>query len=282
VALSLVLLAPMGASAQGNPDPLSFKFNSGQSVQPYFEGWSKDTDGSFLLWFGYMNRNYVQVPVVAVGEGNKFEPAPADRGQPTVFAPRTNRMLFNVKVPADFGKKELTWSITANGKTEKAVGWLEPEWEIDPIYAGKFQTEAMKKNKAPEFTITAANTVKLPATLTLSADVKDDGLPVIKPPTQAVGQETPPTLKPAPDQAEIPVNVPSVAGGGGRGGRGLALQWVLWRGPAPVKFDAARATVKEGKAQSVATFSAPGTYLFHVIANDGELKTQKEFTVTVN
>ena len=265
LALGLVLAAPMGASAQGNPDPFSFKFNSGQSVQPYFEGWSKSPDGSFLMWFGYMNRNYVETPITNVGADNKFDPLPVDRGQPSYFAPRTQRMMFSVSVPKDWGKKELTWSITTHGVTEKAVAWLQPEWEIDPVYAGKFVTTEMKKNKAPVITMTAPTTATMP-TVTLTATVQDDGLPVVKttPPTQAVGQETPPTLKPAADQAEIPVNVPTV-GGGGRGGaqlKGLIASWSLWRGPAPVKFDVARAVGKDGKAQAFVTFTTPGTYGF--------------------
>ena len=35
----------------------NFRFNSGQSVQPIFEGWSRLPDGSFNLHFGYLNRN---------------------------------------------------------------------------------------------------------------------------------------------------------------------------------------------------------------------------------
>ena len=51
--------------------------------------------------------------------------------------------------------------------------------------------------------------------ITLTAEVSDDGLPVPKPRRPpAVGQETPPTLKPDPNQPEILFNVPQVAGRG--------------------------------------------------------------------
>ena len=67
------------------------------------------------------------------GPSNSIEPGGPDRGQPTFFYTRTNRNLFTVNVPKDFGQKEeMVWTVIANGKTQKAIGWLQPEWEIDP------------------------------------------------------------------------------------------------------------------------------------------------------
>src|SRR5262245_1784098 len=98
----------------------NFKFNSGQDVQPVFEGWSKNPDGSFKMHFGYLNRNYAQELVVPIGPANDVEPGGPDRGQPTFFSNRTNRNMFTVPVPKDWGKKEVIWTVTANGKTQKA------------------------------------------------------------------------------------------------------------------------------------------------------------------
>ena len=84
----------------------NIKYNSGQTVQPIFEGWTKNADGSFNLFFGYLNRNHVQELSVPVGPENQVEPAGPDRGQPTYFYPRFNRQLFSVTVPANFGQKE--------------------------------------------------------------------------------------------------------------------------------------------------------------------------------
>ena len=39
--------------------------------------------------------------------------------------------MFKVKVPKDWGKKDLVWTLTSHGKTEKAYGILWPVWEID-------------------------------------------------------------------------------------------------------------------------------------------------------
>src|SRR5215467_8311952 len=222
--LLITLAATDRVLAQGNPEPAGFKFSSGQSIQPIFEGWAQNPDGTFSMYFGYLNRNYAETPVVPVGPDNKFEPGGPDRGQPTFFDTRIHRKEFSVRVPGDWGKKELVWSVTVAGVTEKAVAWLQPEWEIDPIYAGKTRNAESLKNKAPSMTLDVPSAVTLPNTLTATATVQDDGLPTPRkgPPTRAIGQETPPTLKPRPDQPEVPVNVPAV--GRGRGDAGQSGQ----------------------------------------------------------
>jgi hypothetical protein len=284
-ALGLTLAIASVASAQGNPDPFSFKFNAGQSVQPIYEGWSKNPDGSFLMHFGYLNRNYVEAMEVPVGADNKIEPGTADRNQPTFFNPRIHRMAFSVQVPKDWGKKELVWTLTVHGKTERAVAWIQPEWEIDPIYFGKARSEESLKNKAPKMTLDVPSTATQSTAVKLAATVEDDGLltPRKGPRKAAVGQETPPTLKPLPDQPEVPVNVPSTGGRGRgpQGPQGLMVNWVVWRGPAAVEFDPVTIPVKDGKAVTTAKFTAPGTYLLRAIANDGELNDQKDVTITI-
>ena len=35
----------------------NIKYNSGQTVQPIFEGWTKNADGSFNLFFGFHVRS---------------------------------------------------------------------------------------------------------------------------------------------------------------------------------------------------------------------------------
>ena len=287
--LFLAVAAPHRVAAQGNPDPFGFKFSAGQTIQPIFEGWQQNADGTFSMYFGYLNRNYVETPVVPVGPDNKFEPGDADRGQPTFFDTRVHRKEFSVRVPADFGKKELVWSLTVQGVTEKAVAWLQPEWEIDPVYAGKMRNAESLKNRPPSMTLDVPTTVTLPNTLTLTATVEDDGLPTPRkgPPTRAIGQETPPTLKPLPDQPDMPVNVPAVVRGRGDAAQGpqalqgLRVNWLLWRGPGAVTFDSATVPVKDGRAIATARFAKPGTYIMRARANDGELTDQKEFTVTV-
>jgi hypothetical protein len=283
--LMIAVAIPHRVSTQGNPDPVAFKFNSGQGVQPIFEGWAYNPDGSRSMYFGYINRNYVETPAIPVGPENKVEPGAPDQGQPTVFGTRIHRQVFSVTVPKDWGKKELVWSVTVRGETERAVAWLQPEWEIDPIYGGKERSPESLKNKPPTLAVDVPSTVTLPNTLALTATVTDDGLPVPRktPRRAAVGQETPPALKPDPDQPEILLNVPQVARGRGRGGvQGLVVTWTVWRGPANVTFDPATAEVKGGKAVVAATFTKPGTYVLRGSANDGELHVEKDVIVTVN
>jgi len=285
-ALLFVLAMPGVVDAQGNPEPLAFKFDRGQAVQPIFAGWARKPDGGYSFYFGYINRNYVETPVVPIGADNKFEPGAADRGQPTVLNTRIHTGAFHVDVPEEWGKKELIWTVTVNGKTERAVGWLQPEWEIDPIYQGKSRDEESLKNKPPVLTVAGEAAASVAVPLELTATVIDDGLPVPKkgPRKVAVGQETPPTLKPDPDQPEIVLSVPEVSrrrGAPGAGPQGLQLSWIVWRGPDNAEFDKESIPVEDQKATVKVTFAVPGTYILRVTANDGELKVQKDVTVSV-
>src|SRR5215471_14752700 len=129
VALTLCVSEPIAQEYINN-----FKYNSGQDVQPIFEGWSWAPDGSVNMHFGYLNRNYVEEPSIPVGASNNVQPGGPDRGQPTYFYARTQRNLFTVNVPKDWDRKrELIWTVTHNGKSDRAVGWMQPEWEIDPV-----------------------------------------------------------------------------------------------------------------------------------------------------
>lgn len=255
----------------------NFKYNRGQSIQPIFEGWSWAPDKSINMHFGYLNRNYAEQPQIPVGPSNRLEPGGPDRGQPTFFYARTNRNLFTVNVPATWGKAdELVWTVTFNGQTQRAVGWLQPEWEIDPAggasLGGNTSPERLA-NKAPSITVAPAATVALPAPLTLVSTIVDDGLPEAKPrPKPAVGQETPPTLQ---GGSTAPVNVPSVAareapaaGPGATRPLGLVVTWAVWRGPADVQFEPRYTVPKGGRAETVARFAAPGDYVLRATADD--------------
>ena len=76
-------------------------YTHGRHVEPAFEGWRPNPDGTFNMMFGYMNENWEEAPDEPVGENNYFEPGDADRGQPTHFLPRRNRFTFEVTVPSD-------------------------------------------------------------------------------------------------------------------------------------------------------------------------------------
>ena len=96
------------------------RYATGQNVVPVFEGWERNADGSFNMVFGYMNRNYEEAVDVPVGPDNALEPGGVDQGQPAHFYPRRQQYVFYVRVPKDWGKKDLVWTLTSHGKTEKA------------------------------------------------------------------------------------------------------------------------------------------------------------------
>jgi hypothetical protein len=284
-----ILVATTGPGAQQAVVEFTnnFKYNVGQSVQPVFEGWSRVPDGTFNMHFGYLNRNWVEKPHIPVGPDNQIEPGGPDRGQPTFFYTRTNRNLFTVNVPRDWGRsRELVWTVTANGKTEKAVGWLQTEWEIDPVGGasqGGNTDEEYVKNQPPTLSILPIAPVRLPATATLAVSVQDDGMP--KPRGRrkpAVGQETPPTLQGGTD---APVNVPEVnprpATPPGAGPQGLGVAWIVWRGPAQATFEPAFAPAKDGRTETKATFTKPGEYVLRATANDGGKVTHGTVAVSV-
>jgi hypothetical protein len=282
--MAVLLVAAVDSRASGQIDPFYLKYNSGQAVQPIFEGWARNPDGSFAMHFGYMNRNYVQDLAVPVGPDNSIEPAGPDHGQPTFFYTRIHRSLFSVQVAKDWGKKELVWSVTVNGKTEKAIGWLQPEWEINPNLAAGATADAGDVNKPPAVAVTGPEpiVVNRPGTLRLTTTVSDDGLP--KPGRArgkpAVGQETPPILK---GPTDAPVNVPQLArGGGGVRPEGLSVSWTVWRGPAAVIFEPAFAPATDGTAAVTAAFAKSGEYVLQVRATDGQLSTMRQAKVIVN
>ena len=87
-----------------------------------------------------MNSNWEEEFDVDVGQRNYFsvvEPgqldditvdgydfSQADRGQPTHFYPRRNPFLFTIDVPADFGEKELVWTLQEDQVIQ--AGLMEP------------------------------------------------------------------------------------------------------------------------------------------------------------
>ena len=107
--VAFLLFQVVGAQAR-------FTYSSSQSVSPAYEGWWPNEDGSFTMFFGYMNSNWLQEFDIPIGPDNGIEPGGPDQGQPTHFYPRRNPFLFTIRVPNDFGSKELIWTVTANGK----------------------------------------------------------------------------------------------------------------------------------------------------------------------
>ena len=216
----------------------------GQSVSASFEGWYPNPGGTHSLVFGYFNRNYEEHLDIPIGPSNRFEPGPADRGQPTHFLPRRQTGVFAVVVPADFGDQRLTWSVTAHGETIAIPGHLRPGWEITALEE-----------------VTSGNT---PPVLRFGGPDADPGqgpLGVRSELTAAVSAPTPVTVWATDD--------------GVRKARASArpapfgVVWSKYRGAGTVTFGDTAPTIDEsGRAATTVTFGEPGEYVLRVLAWD--------------
>lgn len=277
-----------------------YKYDSGQTIQPIYQGWMANEDGTFNLHFGYLNRNYIEELNIPIGPDNQFDMGGLDiiQNQPTYFYSRVNRDIFTVTVPADFGDREIVWRLTTQGKTLEAIGWLQPEWEWEAVAltrpdASEMTLDLVKPpNDAPTLSVVGAASVTLPAKLTLTASAIDDGMPEAPPPrTQAttVNEWDRTPLLTRPDGAvPIPTNVPRL----NTNVRGtqltplppqykLTISYIVWRGPADISSEPMFSEVVNGEATTEITFAEPGEYQLRAQASDGAKVTDAFVTVNV-
>ena len=286
LAAAVMMTAPTASTAQVGQQLGQIRHNSGQNVVPVFEGWEKNPDGTFNLVFGYMNRNYAEEPEIPVGPDNNFSPGPADQGQATHFYPRRQQFMFKVRVPADFGKNELVWTLTRDGKTEKAYGTLMMEEQLTDVVVSENRgglgndSVTAKPNQPPTISIDelTARTFAVGEAVTLTATASDDGVPA-PPPPRARGNSNVAVVDGVRLQTtrERPITQAIVK----PSRQGLAVTWTQWRGPGKVTFDPMTMVVKDGKATTQAAFSEPGTYVIRAYADDGILATPADVTVVV-
>ena len=262
-------------------------FTHGQNIAPVFEGWEENADGSFNMVFGTFNRNWEERVHVPVGPDNHVEPGGPDQGQPAYFYPRRNRYVFRVRVPEDFGTKEVVWTLTVHGKTERAYATLHPDYILDSDmvqrnYVGTTPAQ-MSLNQPPVVSVEGATTrtVSVGEPLALSASVTDDGL---------LKARAAPKVEPGREPGYIPA-------------LGLRVAWFVFRGQgAEVAFDPEQIRLypdytgnspfapgwlppplpADGKFPVSVTFGAPGTYVLKVMAHDGGFGVAQDVTVTVS
>ena len=242
--LAVLIGTPLFAGAQSRDTPIPH--DVGRSASPSFEGWYPNEDGTFSLSFGYFNRNYEQALDVPIGPDNHFTPGPEDRGQPTHLLPRRQTGMFTVVVPADFGDRTLTWSLTAGGETFAVPGHLRPEWQIDAL------EEVTSGNRPPELSfdteggeprsgqgpggVRRSLTATAGVPMTLAIRVRDDR-----------------------------VQKQSLRGRPTR----LGLAWSKYRGPGAVAIaDPTPAIPDDGRPATTVTFGAPGDYVLRALAWD--------------
>jgi hypothetical protein len=232
----LAVVATLPVFAQSSPPQLvTVRHASGQSVAPVYEGFDVNPDGSYNMWFGYMNRNYEEEVDLPVGPNNGIEPG-TDRGQPTHFMPRRHKDVFSVIVPKDFGDQTLVWTLTVRGQTQKVVGTLKPVWQIDRRRTTRGgNSERISSNLPPVVEVrSSGQTLAAPGSLTLTVSATDDGLP---------------------KRRGEPV--------------GMTVMWAKYRGPGAVTFTTPQSRLAEGRSSTIASFSEPGEYLLQAVVDDG-------------
>jgi hypothetical protein len=248
VASVAIVLSVGAANAQTR-----FAYSAGQPLEPAYEGWMQNADGSYTLYFGYMNTNWKQEFDIPVGPDNHFEPGTPDQGQPTHFYPRRNPFLFTFQVPKDFGKQELIWTITANGVTRKAYASLKSDYEIDRQVISTevggdngSLADALRDNIPPELKVEGAKTrtVKVGQPLSLAVIAGDpDNLPARRDGKPAPGFTKSEGTMPPPVAAARPAAAPAAPNSAAvvyrppvavvaSSGPGLRFSWTVYRGKA--------------------------------------------------
>ena len=296
-------------------------YSKGRHIEPAFEGWRPNDDGSFNMMFGYMNENWEETPDMPVGENNNFSPGDMDRGQPTHFLPRRNRFTFEVAVPSDWGERELVWTLNVNGVERKAYATLKPDYLVDNMIiasetgslgAGTSSPES-RANVPPVVTV-QGDSIRAAAVgeaLNLRTQIADDGLPkptdLVEEARRFVELTEGGSLAAAFITAEAiqkrrlmspPINVTV------NKVNGLFYSWNKWRGPGDVTFDPPQVKVWEDTRTSAnspwgalwlappipedrlyevnAMFSEPGEYILWGRADDGGLYHDAWVTVNVS
>jgi hypothetical protein len=279
--LTLVLLLctfmPRPAVAQESSisERMGVRHLSGQGVSPVYEGFDVNPDGTYNLWFGYMNRNYEEELDIAPGPDNVFEPG-GDRGQPTHFASRRHKDVFKVVVPKDFGEQKLVWKLTAHGRTESIAATLNRVWQIDRRKTTRGgNDDAVDSNTPPTVTVEpSTQVVRTGDRATVTVTAVDDGLPKRRRPLiQVMSVPGIPVLPPPPGQRAGGPGGP----GAGQQGPGLSFEWFKYRGPGKVVFDPPLGMFVAGKVSATATFSEPGAYVLQVVVDDGSGESAGNF-----
>ena len=293
--LSVLFIAiPIAANGQS--------YQAGQHIEPAFEGWRPNPDGTFNFMFGYMNENWQEQPYVPIGENNNFSPGEADRGQPTYFQPRRNRFTFEVTVPEDWGDRELVWTLNINGIERKAYATLRQDYLVDNMViasetgslgAGTSSPES-RSNLPPVITLLgdSVRVTQVGNPIELKANIWDDGLPNRRRETTNTSDELQRRMLRPPFRVTVgKVN-------------GLFLSWNLYRGdanvvidpPLPKSWEDTRTSAnspwgplwlppevpEDGNYNVTVTFDKPGSYVLWGRADDGGLYHDTYVTVHVS
>lgn len=280
----------------------------GEHIEPAYEGWWENEDGTFTLVFGYMNENWEEEIDVPIGDENYFSPGALDRGQPTHFLPRRNRFTFEVVVPADWKDREIVWTLTSNGKTRKAYAQILTDYVLDDVtiasetgaLGGGTSSPESRLNTAPVSELLGdtvegnhIRNVRVGEKLLLAAKVVDDGLPKPRATSEFI-KRVPLALRLLSPPGRITVSRFN----------GLFHSWSMYRGAGEVSFDPPQVKIwedtrpsanspwgaywnpppvpEDGIYETEVIFHEPGTYVLWGRADDGALYDDQYVTVQVS
>ncbi|MBL4821120.1 MAG: hypothetical protein JKY98_09065 [Gammaproteobacteria bacterium] len=284
-------------------------YSKGEHIEAGYEGWRENSDGTTTFFFGYMNENWDEELDVPIGENNFFSPGEFDRGQPTHFLPRRNRFTFEVVVPADWGDRELVWTITSNGKTRKAYATKLADYVVDNnIIAsetgstgGGRTTPETRANVGPVSVLQGdtvdgkhVRNVRVGEKLTLVTKITDDGIP--KPRRRTTAGKSIPLMERMmrpPGRAAVSkfnglFHSWAVYRGEGSGIHFEQPQIKLWEDTRPAANSPwgalwdPPAVPEDGMYSATVTFDEPGTYMLWGRADDGALYDDNYVTVNVS
>ena len=244
-----VIGVTLGATAAAAQAPRTVR-EFGASVNPMFEGWYRNPDGTATILVGFFNPNLTQTVDVPVGELNRFSPGPEDRGQPTHFPPGRNWGVLTIQVPGDFDG-DLTWALTANNQPTSIPVHLQPPYFIEPF------TDAANDNQPPAIRFAP------------------DGDRFIGPPV-GIAHRLSATVGTAVElrvwTSDVkPEEVPEGIANPFAEVKALTLRWHLHRGPADVAFAEPVQEFEDSADQNpttTVTFSVPGEYWLRAEALD--------------
>lgn len=264
--VGLVLAADVMLAGQQPVLPSEPPRGFGASITAAFEGWFQQPDG-FAFLVGYLNRNRARAVDVPIGPNNRIEPGGPDLGQPTHFLPGRHVGMFIVTVPKEFTPQQrLTWTIVVNGVSNSIPLRLHTDYNVSPLkiqhdVSGQGNTppvvrleEAGPTLQGPLAMISRpalTRTASMSAPLSLPVWVEDDA--------RFSSGSNAPLGDPPPPPVEV--------------------TWSKYRGPGAVTFGKASPELEKlaggkvnepfrGRGTATASFSEPGEYFLHLVAND--------------
>jgi hypothetical protein len=236
------------ATAMAQPAPEATA-NSGApaSIQPVFDGWFVNPDGTYGLSFGYYSRNTDVAIDIPLGPDNFIEPAGFDGHQPTHFRPQPGDRgpgrgirhwgVFTVTVPADFEDQEVRWTLHTNGETFSVPGHLRsPGYAIEPY---RVSTSGVTP-------------------------------PVVRMEEGGAEGRGPSGVQGTPLSALVDVPLPLTISARDESAPPVVLNWFKHQGAGEVVFGAREVWVhsQSGLGSTTATFDEPGQYVLRVRATN--------------